>query len=173
MAVEMLHQPNILETPEKELPQASYALITRYIKGTLHILVSKSSLSLKYGLPGGKYTDDDNDDLEATLIREVREETGLIVHKDQIDHTPLSRTRADDGFGHEQMSNFYLVNGVDGDPQPSKEMIDPIWINLADFTKQKDLDPSVHLLFMHARDHLQKFGRRPIASLPTFYNLAA
>lgn len=76
---------------------------------------------------GGKPRDEDRGSIEQTLAREVKEECRLEVNPESLKKVAVIRFFFDGEFKWEM--HTFLANEWQGEPQSTKEMVNPTWFN--------------------------------------------
>lgn len=115
------------------------------------LLIHKTDNGL-WALPGGGH--DIGEFIADTVIREVREETGIdveVVTVTGLYTNPGHRMAYDDGEVRQQFSICFRARPVGGQLQTSEESKEVRWIDPADFG-DLDIHPSMRLRIQHALD---------------------
>ncbi|MFF5051716.1 NUDIX hydrolase [Micromonospora sp. NPDC000663] len=103
-----------------------------------------------WALPGGGH--DIGESISDTVVREVREETGIEVEVTGLVGTytdPRHVMAYDDGEVRQQFSICFSARPIRGEPTPSSESRQVRWVDPADLD-QLDIHPSMRLRIDHA-----------------------
>jgi len=127
----------------------SQVLLVRHEKGADH-------LTGVYGIPGGRINENEN--FVNAAIRELKEETGLIVDKADLQEFPNNQYTADikrkDGTTKKFTMAVYFSSKFKGGLRRSSET-EPEWIKLSKLYKY-NLLPNVKNAILNARQSLIK-----------------
>ncbi|GAA5014526.1 NUDIX domain-containing protein [Kitasatospora paranensis] len=115
------------------------------------LLIHKTDNGL-WALPGGGH--DIGEFVASTVIREVREETGIDVEVETVTglYTDPGHLMAyDDGEVRQQFSICFRARPIGGNLRTSEESKEVRWVNPADL-EGLDIHPSMRLRIQHALD---------------------
>ncbi|MFD5463346.1 NUDIX domain-containing protein [Kitasatospora sp. NPDC127059] len=135
----------------------SVTAVVTDVEGRL-LLIHKTDNNL-WALPGGGH--DIGESVADTVIREVREETGIDVEVAAVVglYTDPGHVMAyDDGEVRQQFSICFRARPVGGDLRTSSESKEVRWVNPADLD-DLDIHPSMRLRIKHglASDHAEPY----------------
>lgn len=103
-----------------------------------------------WALPGGGH--DIGESIRQTVIREVEEETGVVVDVERVTGIytdPHHVIAYDNGEVRQQFSICFTAKAVGGTPRPSSESREVRWVAMADLD-QLAIHPSMRLRIEHA-----------------------
>src|SRR5690606_26104352 len=116
------------------------------------VLMVQRSDNGRWALPGGGH--DVGESISDTVVREVREETGIeveVVGLSGIYTDPGHVMRYDDGEVRQQFSICFRARPVGGELRTSSETTQVGWVDPADLAKL-DIHPTMRLRIEHAAD---------------------
>ncbi|MFD4524058.1 NUDIX domain-containing protein [Streptomyces sp. NPDC058470] len=149
--IDYFRDPN---APKANSVVPSVTAVVRDDAGRL-LLIHKTDNDL-WALPGGGH--DIGERIADTVVREVREETGIDVEVDDIVglYTDPQHVLAyDDGEVRQQFSICFRAHAVGGSLRTSSESKEVRWIDPADLDGL-DIHPSMMLRIRHGLDHTRR-----------------
>lgn len=114
------------------------------------ILLIRRTDNRLWALPGGGH--EPGESIAATVVREVREETGYDVEVETLTGTytnPGHVMAYDDGEVRQQFSIAFRARLVGGEARTSSESSEVVWLG-AEAIDQLDMHPSMRLRLQHA-----------------------
>ncbi len=150
------------EFPEMDKIRQVYALVISKDKQNVLLVYNREGLWL---LPGGTVEKDEN--VENTLVREVKEETNRDVQVDSIQ--PFFYQEAfEKGEDGQWNSNGYQVrllvfvdkdNEFESDPD-NGDTLKAEWITVKDIPKYLDWQDTTTMISEHIQDYIEKMGKK-------------
>ncbi|NJP49234.1 NUDIX domain-containing protein [Streptomyces sp. SBST2-5] len=145
--IDYLHDP---DAPPANSVVPSVVAFVRDEAG--RVLMVQRSDNGRWALPGGGH--DVGESISDTVVREVREETGIeveVVGLSGIYTDPGHVMRYDDGEVRQQFSICFRARPVGGELRTSSETTQVGWVDPADLAKL-DIHPTMRLRIEHAAD---------------------
>lgn len=145
--IDYLHDP--------DAPQANSVVpsVVAFVRnGAGQVLMIRRSDNGRWALPGGGH--DVGESISDTVVREVREETGIeveVVDLSGIYTDPGHVMRYDDGEVRQQFSLCFRARPLGGELRTSEETTQVRWVDPADLPKL-DVHPTMRLRIEHAMD---------------------
>ncbi|GAB3383823.1 NUDIX hydrolase [Amycolatopsis echigonensis] len=105
-----------------------------------------------YAIPGGQL--ELGETLSQAAVREVREETGIECEISSVVglySNPHHVIAYDDGEVRQEFSICFRAIPVGGNPKPSNESKEVLWVHLADLNKL-NIHPSIRIRIQHASE---------------------
>ncbi|MFI1564083.1 NUDIX hydrolase [Streptomyces sp. NPDC020490] len=145
--IDYLHDP---DAPRADSVVPAVVALVR--DGTGRVLMVQRSDNGRWALPGGGH--DVGESISDTVVREVREETGIeveVVGLTGIYTDPGHVIRYDDGEVRQQFSICFLARPTGGELRTSDETTQVRWVDPADLAGL-DIHPTMRLRIDHALD---------------------
>lgn len=145
--IDYLHDP---DAPPADSVVPSVVAFVRDRAGS--VLMIQRSDNGRWALPGGGH--DIGESIADTVVREVREETGIeveVVSLSGIYTDPGHVMRYDDDEVRQQFSLCFRARPVGGEPRTSSETTQVRWVDPAHL-EELDVHPTMRLRIEHAMD---------------------
>jgi 8-oxo-dGTP pyrophosphatase MutT (NUDIX family) len=145
--IDYLHDP---DAPQANSVVPSVVAFVRNHAG--QVLMIRRSDNGRWALPGGGH--DVGESISDTVVREVREETGVeveVVDLSGIYTDPGHVMRYDDGEVRQQFSLCFRARPLGGELRTSEETTQVRWVDPAELPKL-DVHPTMRLRIEHAMD---------------------
>ena len=143
------------QTVRREYPDSPVAGVAAIVLSDEGVLLAKrmnEPSKGRWGLPGGVV--ELGEGVEDALIREVEEETGVIVHPTRLQAVFDSIVRDEDGrIRFHYVLCEYLCEAVGGELRPSSDASDARWVPFEDLASM-DISPGTRRFIERVRSSL-------------------